>query len=55
MSEDILNNQRNVYVYEPVNDDDPEERTLVDIMPHIGSFIFRGFVRRVRNYSNFSV
>lgn len=51
MSEDVRN-QRNVYVYEPISEDDPEERTIVDIMPHIGSFIFRGFVRRVGNYSN---
>ena len=51
MREDI-NSPRNVYVYEPISEDDPEERTIVDIMPHIGSFIFRGFVRRVGKYSN---
>ena len=52
MREDI-NSPRNVYVYEPISEDDPEERTIVDIMPHIGSFIFRGFVRRVGNIFKF--
>ena len=52
MSENY-NSPRNVYVYEPISEDDPEERTIVDIMPHIGSFIFRGFVRRVGNIFKF--